>query len=133
MEVDLGVPRGDVHYMSPEWQEHMKHAMKECERLGLEFSLITGPGWTGTGGPWMKAEQSMQHLLTSSVDVKGPVQFNQELPVPALQVSRFHLQQTPQTRQAIDSWMEDVALLAFPRCDPSIEDISEKALYNRDP
>ncbi len=133
MEVDLGVPRGDIHYMSPEWQEHMKHAMKECKRLGLEFSLITGPGWTGTGGPWMKAEQSMQHLLTSSVDVKGPSSFNQELPVPALKVSRFHLQQTPQTRQAIDSWMEDVALLAFPRCDPSIEDISEKALYNRDP
>jgi len=51
--------------MSPEWQEHLKHAMKECERLGLEFSMITGPGWTGTGGPWIKAEESMQHLLTS--------------------------------------------------------------------
>jgi hypothetical protein len=133
MEVDLGIPRGDIHYMSPEWQDHLKHAMKECERLGLEFSLITGPGWTGTGGPWMSAEQSMQHLSSSSVEVNGPGQFNQVLPVPGLQVSRFHLQQTPETRQAIDAWMEDVALLAFPRCDPSIEDISEKALYNRDP
>jgi hypothetical protein len=133
MEVDLGIPRGDVHYMSTEWQNHLKHAMKECERLGLEFSLITGPGWTGTGGPWMKAEESMQHLLTSSVDVKGPVQFNQVLPVPDLQISRFHLQQTPQTREAIDTWMEDVALFAFPLCEASIEDISEKALFNRDP
>ena len=133
MEVDLGVPRGDIHYMSPEWQNHLKHAINECERLGLEFSLITGPGWTGTGGPWMKAEQSMQHLLSSTVEVRGPAAFNQVLPVPGLQVSRFHIQQTPETLQEINSWLEDVALFAFPECDPSIEDISEKALYNRDP
>ncbi len=133
MEVDLGMPRGDVPFMSPEWQEHLRHAIKECERLGLEFSLLTGPGWTGTGGPWMSAEQSMQHLLSSAVEVSGPATFNQILPVPGLQISRFHTSQTPETLEKINAWLDDVALFAFPKCDPSIEDISEKALYNRDP
>jgi len=133
MEVDLGIPRGDVSYMTPEWQDHMRHAMQECKRLGLEFSLIAGPGWTGSGGPWISSEQSMQHLLTCSVNVKGPARFDQMLPVPELQISRFHLNQTPETLEQINNWLEDVALFAFPACDPTIKDIAEKALYKRDP
>lgn len=133
MEVDLDMPRGKVKYMGPEWQAHLKHAVKECERLGLEFSLIAGPGWSGTGGPWVSADQSMQHLLSSSVNVTGPSSFTGILPVPELQVSRFHESQTPETLEMINAWLEDVALFAFPRCDPSIEDITEKALFKRDP
>jgi hypothetical protein len=133
MDVDLAMPRGNVAYMSPEWKAHLAHAIRECERLGLEFSLITGPGWTGTGGPWISAEQSMQHLLSSAVNVSGPARFDQVLPVPELQVSQFHRNQTRQTLEQINGWVEDVALFAFPRCDPSIEDIAEKALYIRNP
>ena len=133
MEVDLGLPRGGVVYMSQDWQDHLKHAIRESERLGLSFSLIAGPGWSGTGGPWISAEQSMQHLLTSAVNVNGPAAFDQILPVPGLRVSRFHANQTPSTLEQINGWHEDVALFAFPRCDPSIEDIAEKALYVRNP
>ena len=61
MDVDVGVPRGTVPFMSATWQDNFKHAVLECERLGLEFTTITGPGWTGTGGPWVKANGSMQH------------------------------------------------------------------------
>jgi len=51
MDVDVGVPRGEVPFMSETWQENFRHTILECERLGLEFTTITGPGWTGTGGP----------------------------------------------------------------------------------
>jgi len=133
MDVDVGVRRGKVPFMSKKWQENFKHAVLECERLGLEFTTITGPGWTGTGGPWIKATQSMQHLVPSSVSAKGPSKFNAILPKPQPRVSRYHRKQTPQMRKALDAFYEDVAVYAFPRRDAVITDIQEKALFIRNP
>ena len=39
MDVDVGVPRGKVPFMSETWQTNFKHAVLECERLGLELTL----------------------------------------------------------------------------------------------
>ena len=133
MDVDVGVPRGKLPFMSPLWQENFQHAVLESERLGLEFTTITGPGWTGTGGPWVKADQSMQHLVPVSINTKGPAKFNQVLPKPQPRVSRYHRKQTEQMRKDLADFYEDVALYAFPRCDPVIEDIDEKALFIRNP
>ena len=133
MDVDVGVPRGNVPFMSKTWQENFKHAVLECERLGLEFTTITGPGWTGTGGPWVKANGSMQHLLPVSVDTKGPATFNEVLPIPQPRVSGYHSNQTPEMRETLNAFYEDVAVYAFPRRDPVVENIDEKALFVRNP
>jgi len=133
MDVDVGVPRGKVPFMSPVWRENFKHAVLECERLGLELTTITGPGWTGTGGPWVKAEHSMQHLVPVSVNAEGPAKFNQVLPTPQPRVSRYHRKQTPRMQKELAGFYEDVAVYAFPRRDPLIEDVDEKALFIRNP
>jgi hypothetical protein len=133
MDVDVDVPRGNVPFMSETWQENFKHAVLECERLGLELTTITGPGWTGTGGPWVKAEQSMQHLVPISVNTQGPATFNQVLPKPQPRVSPYHKTQTPQMRSALTNFYEDVAVYAFPRRNPVITEINEKALFIRNP
>ncbi len=133
MDVDVGVPRGEIPFMSKKWQENFKHAVLECERLGLEFTTITGPGWTGSGGPWIKAGQSMQHLVPISVNTSGPASFNQVLPKPQARVSHYHRNQTPQMRKELADFYEDVAVYAFPRCDSLITDIDEKALFIRNP
>lgn len=39
MEVDVGVPRGPVKFMSEPWRELIKHAVAEADRLGLEVAL----------------------------------------------------------------------------------------------
>jgi hypothetical protein len=54
LEVNVGVPRGDVDFLSPAWRELFKHALEECERLGIQMTLGVGPGWTGSGGPWVR-------------------------------------------------------------------------------
>lgn len=133
MDVDVGVPRGKVPFMSQTWQDNFKHAVLESERLGLEFTTITGPGWTGTGGPWIAAEQSMQHLVPVSVIAMGPAKFNEVLPKPQLRVSRYHRNQTEQMRKGLADFYEDVAVYAFPRREPVITDINEKALFIRNP
>ena len=127
-----GIPFGGTPYLSEQWRKQFVHAVHECERLGLEFTTITGPGWTGTGGPWIRAEQSMQHLVPASVTAKGPARFDQMLPLPQPRISRYHRNQTPQMQKEISEFYKDVALFAFPRREPMIEDIQEKgSLYSQ--
>ena len=128
-----GIPYGGTPYLSEQWRRQFVHAIHECERLGLEFTTITGPGWTGTGGPWIKAEQSMQHLVPATVTAKGPATFDQVLPLPQRRISRYHRSQTPQMRREISGFYRDVAVFAFPAREPLIADIDEKALFIRNP
>ncbi|MBM3294111.1 MAG: hypothetical protein FJY82_06245 [Candidatus Aminicenantes bacterium] len=71
MEVNVGVPRGPVEFMSDEWRRLFHHVVDEAERLGLEITLNAGPGWTGSGGPWVRAGQSMRHLARNALKVEG--------------------------------------------------------------
>jgi hypothetical protein len=66
LEVGIGVPRGPVEFMSEPWRKLLGHAFAEADRLGLEIALAAGPGWCGTGGPWVTPDESMQHLVFSS-------------------------------------------------------------------
>jgi len=125
LEVNIGVPRGPVDFMSNKWQDLFVHAVRESERLGIDITLGSGPGWTGSGGPWVKPEQAMQFLLTSVTQAKGPAKFDAVLPVP-------QQHPTPWGKMYTDFY-EDVFVFAFPKCDPIISDINEKALYDRYP
>ena len=82
LEVNVGVPRGKVDFLSEEWQELFAHAMKECERLGITRTLGVGPGWSGSGGPWVEAGESMRHLVSSTLKVSSDTIGQIQLPVP---------------------------------------------------
>ena len=126
LEVDIGEPPGGpVAFMSPKWQELFVQAVRDAERLGIDITLGIGPGWCGSGGPWVKPEQAMQHLVFSSVELKGPQNHSAQLPVPTQRSNEFNTFASP--------FYEDVAVLAFPRRDPVIADINEKALFDRGP
>ncbi|MHB0960573.1 MAG: glycosyl hydrolase [Pirellulaceae bacterium] len=136
MEVDVGIARGPVAFMSDRWCELFRHAVEESERLGLQITLNAGPGWTGSGGPWVKAEQSMQYLVASEVHVTGPSRFESLVPRPAAREPYFGAQGLPEEMlRSRENFYEDVAVLAVRRTqsDLRIKDIDEKALYKRDP
>jgi len=136
MEVDVGIPRGPVKFMSPEWRALFKHAVAEAERLGLQITLNAGPGWTGSGGPWVKPEQSMQHIVASAVDITGPRHFDEVLPRPQRRPAFFgDGQLPPELEKAKNDFYRDVMVLAFPTPagNERISDIDEKALYVRAP
>ena len=65
LEVGIGIPRGPVEFMSPAWQTLFQHAVSEADRLGIAIAVGTGPGWCGSGGPWVKPELAMQHMVAS--------------------------------------------------------------------
>ncbi|MCX5653163.1 MAG: glycosyl hydrolase [Planctomycetota bacterium] len=136
LEVNIGIPRGPVEFMSEPWRELLKHAINEADRLGLEIALGAGPGWCGTGGPWVKPEQSMQHLVASETQVTGPAHFDAPLPQPQPRKPYFGEDTlTPELHKIWKEFYRDVVVLAFPTPagDYRIPDVDEKALYFRAP
>lgn len=125
MEVNVGIPRGPVQFLSPGWQDLWKHAVRESERLGIQITLNGGPGWTGSGGPWVKAENSMQIIRGAALDVTGPHTFDGALPRPA-------------NRSTLSDFYQDVRVLAFPKpagsqriSESDLKGFSEVASYMR--
>ena len=136
LEVGVGVPRGPVDFMSDEWMDIFCHAVRECERLGIQMTLGIGPGWTGSGGPWVSGEQSMKHLVSSSTNVQGGSMVSVHLDVPAANPPFFGEGAfTPQMKKEWEDYYQDVCVLAFPtpQGDEKIDLTQEKALYIRAP
>ncbi len=95
--VDSGIPRGPVRFLSQEWRDLMVHAAKEADRLGIELCLHNCGGWSSSGGPWNTPENAMQHITTSEVQIAGPTNFSDTLPQPRTQLNFYR----------------DIAVLAF--------------------
>jgi hypothetical protein len=144
LEVNVGVPRGKVDFLSEEWLDLFAFAISECERLNVGVTLGIGPGWTGSGGPWVKGEESMQHLVYTSTEVSGAGRQTVALPKPAPKQPFFGMAE--EARQEWESFYRDVAVLAFPAgaslFDTSyvvdggylkMKEIEERALYYRKP
>lgn len=133
LEVNIGVPPGPVKFMTPTWQDNFANAIKTTERLGMEFVLGTGPGWSGSGGSWVPPEESMQHLVGEAVDVEGPVSYHQKLPVPPPHEANRFSGMNKRHKKIRNEWYCDVAVLAYP-CDeePSViqDKKDEKTLKN---
>ncbi len=126
LEVGIGVPRGPVDFMSPAWQDLFVHAVREAERLEISIRMGAGPGWCGSGGPWVPASEAMQHLVFSETTIAGGKTVEIDLPVPEQRSTVWHTMEDP--------FYRDVVVYAVPeRFRPVIADINEKALFERDP
>ncbi|WP_316843847.1 glycosyl hydrolase [Pedobacter psychrodurus] len=136
LEVNVGIPRGKVDFLSPQWVSLFTHAEKEARRLGIEITLGIGPGWTGSGGPWVKAEESMQHLVSSEITVSSADKGKIVLPLPMPKRPFFgEGNLSAEVRKQWMAYYKDVAVLAFPYKEQTtkITDVDEKALYYRAP
>jgi hypothetical protein len=136
LEVNVGIPRGSIDFLSEKWQELFKYSVSECERLGIRMTLGIGPGWTGSGGPWVSPGQSMQHLVSSTIQVSGSEKIKITLPAPIPKEPYFGEGGfTQDLKKQWNDFYEDIAVLAFPTpsSNQKIEDIDEKALFYRAP
>lgn len=89
------VPNGGVKMFSNEWWDILHTTLKTATRLNIQIGIFNGPGWSQSGGPWVKPGQSMRYLTSSEVMVKGPIDFHKKL-------------DQPQTE------FQDVKVLAYP-------------------
>ncbi len=73
---------GKIPLFSDQWWEIMVHAVTEGKRLGVDIGMFNCPGWSQSGGPWVKPEMAMRHLTFSETRVKGGSQVTVSLPKP---------------------------------------------------
>ena len=118
VNVDCGIPRGAVPFMSDAWREDFKFAVQEANRLGLELCVENCAGWSSSGGPWNTVSNAMQCVTISELEVSGPSDFSAALPQPPTKLGFYR----------------DIAVLAFPTPETraTIADIAAKAGFNGD-
>jgi len=118
MEVDQGAPVGAVDFMGQKWRDLFRHVHSEARRLGLEVNMNNDAGWNGSGGPWIKPEQSMQKVVWTETNVVGPAKCEITLPQP----------------ESVAGFYRDIAVLAFPKVgDLRIPGIRAKAMFDIGP
>ena len=95
-----GNGQGPVKTFSPEWNEVLQTAFSTASRLGIEIGLFNSPGWSQSGGPWVKPEMAMRRVVSSVVVVDGP---SDGVVLPA-----------PKFEYAPQKDMRDVCAIAYP-------------------
>lgn len=74
------MPYGDVKYNSDQWWKTLHQALKTAGELDIEIGIFNCPGWSQSGGPWIKPEQSMRRIVSSDTIVEGPGEVSVKLP-----------------------------------------------------
>jgi hypothetical protein len=88
----LGTPQvveRRLAYMTPEWKNTFLYATKLADQLGFEEAIAGSPGWSETGGPWVKPNEGMKKYVWSELQVEGGKPFSGTLPHPPSNTGAF--------------------------------------------
>lgn len=73
---------GKIKLFTEEWWDILHTVLKTATRLGIEIGIFNCPGWSQSGGPWVKPEQSMRYLTSSETVIEGPLLIHKKLELP---------------------------------------------------
>ena len=45
---------------------------KKAGELGIQIGIFNSPGWSQSGGPWVKPEEAMRNLVSMEMEISGP-------------------------------------------------------------
>jgi len=81
------------------------------------MTIFSSPGWSITGGPWVKPDQAMKKLVWSETTVEGPSRFTGRLPQPPSNNGPIRNLATGGRRGGSPpdpTYYDDSAVIAFP-------------------
>ena len=93
-----GTSVGNVKLFSDEWWNITKQAFTAGDKAGVDIGLFNGPGWSQSGGPWVKPSEAMRYLAHTQMRVTGPVTLRQQLSVPGSNFQRTAVIAFPSTQ-----------------------------------
>ena len=67
-------------YMTPEWDDAFRFAASTADQKGLELGIAASPGWSESGGPWVKPADGMKKVVWSETVVSGGKALKLQLP-----------------------------------------------------
>lgn len=84
-DANLGTPlivKKKLVFMHPDWKDAFRFTTKLADKLGLEMAIAGSPGWSESGGPWVKPKDGMKKYVWTKTRVSGGKTFNGKLPQP---------------------------------------------------
>lgn len=75
-DASIKTPYDNVKFGSEVWWKVLHTALKTATELDIEIGIFNTPGWSQSGGPWVKPEQAMRYLTSVSRTVKGGEQLS---------------------------------------------------------
>jgi len=117
-------------YMTPEWKEAFRYTAKLADSLELEMAIAGSPGWSETGGPWVKPEDGMKKLVWTEVRVSGGAQNIKIDKPPAItgpfqNILKLPLMAGTDELSKATLFYKDIATVAFrlPTADKSLDEL----------
>lgn len=117
-------------YMTPEWKDAFRFTTKLADSLHLEMAIAGSPGWSESGGPWVKPEDGMKKIVWTETRVK-PGASHITVPKPAAVTGPFqNISLQPGFGESPDDlkqhdFYKDIAIVAYklPEADKSLSDL----------
>jgi hypothetical protein len=134
-DASLGTPKvveQSLSYMTPEWQHAFRATVDLTEKLGMELSIAGSPGWSESGGPWIRPDQAMKKLVWSQTRLEGGKPFAGVLTEPPSETGPFQNVANvydslflPEPVEVVAHFYRDAAVVAYrlPAADLSPEEL----------
>lgn len=125
-DVNLGTPQivdKRLVFMHPEWKDAFRFSAETAERLNLEMAIASSPGWSETGGPWVRPEEGLKKIVWAEMAIKGGGRFVGKLPQPPANTGPYLDlpfsdplvdTATGNRREEPPQHYQDIAVLAYP-------------------
>ncbi len=121
------VVKNRLVYMTPEWKDAFLFTTRLADSLGLEMAIAGSPGWSESGGPWVKPEEAMKKYVWSETRLDGSKPFHGRLPGPPATTGPF--QNIPFSRgpslsgehsSPLPEYYSDAVVFAYKRPDDDV-------------
>jgi hypothetical protein len=104
-------PKGPP-FMSAQWREYFRFAVREAARLGIEMAVNLCSGWN-CGGPWVTKDDAIKDLVWRETIIEGPGRIDRVLARPSGRAPHVDLPPEDVPPEKPVDWYRDIAVLAY--------------------
>lgn len=98
-------------YLSNGWKDAFRFALNLADSLDMDVTIASAPGWSSTGGTWVKPEDAIKKLEWRSIDTRGG-KISVQLPDLYNVVGPYQDYHTDNDRIKIEPYGKDLYVLA---------------------
>lgn len=99
-----------VKYMTPAWKDCFRYSLHLADSLGMSVAIPSSPGWSNTGGPWVKPEDAMKKVTWQCLRLRGGRKVTVQLPPIHTTTGRF--QNNPEADLTKYTCAREIAVIA---------------------
>jgi hypothetical protein len=136
IDVVMGTPAlvsPSADYNSAAWKEDLRFAVHTASDLGIDFVVSSVPGFSESGGPWVRPEEGMKKVVWSVTRIEGGHRFAGKLSQPPsvpgpfqdMPINRVSLTAGAEPNPPVPHWYQDIGVVAYriPEAEKSMDEM----------